>query len=99
MLLVVRCNYMTTKTQNKKSDRIVLSVHTKKTTAARLDSLAESTQRTKSALTNEALESFLDHQEWVVAEIEKGLADIDSGRVIKQADLLVWAKKLKKKSR
>ena len=88
---------MTTQTQNKnkKSDRVVLSVHTKKTTAARLNKLAKSIGSTKSALKNEALEIFLDHQEWVAAEIEKGLADIEAGLVIEQAEMLEWAKNLK----
>lgn len=89
---------MTTKTQNKgnkKNNRAVLSVHTKLSTSVRLEKLAESMHSTKSALANEALESFLDNQEWVVGEIKKGLADVKAGRVIKQAEMLEWAKSLK----
>ena len=89
----------TKKTKTKKSDRTVLSVHTKKTTSARLDRLAKSTHSTKSALANEALESFLDHQEWVVSEIKKGVADIDAGRIIEHAEMIEWAKNLKKSSK
>ena len=69
------------------ADRAVLSVHTKPETSERLSRLAETSGRTKSALANEALETFLDHQEWMTAEIEKGMADARAGRVIEHADM------------
>lgn len=73
------------------SNRAVLSVHTKPETSERLGRLAERSGRTKSALANEALETFLDHQDWMAAEIEAGLADARAGRVIGHDDLRAWA--------
>lgn len=89
---------MTTKAQMKKKERVVLSVHTQKDTSARLESLAEAAHSTKSALVNQAIESFLNHQEWVVAEIEKGMDDINAGEVIAQSDMKAWAASLRKAS-
>lgn len=71
--------------------RAVLSVHTSPETSERLGRLAERSGRTRSALANEALETFLDHQDWMAAEIEKGLADAGAGRVIGHDDLRAWA--------
>ena len=87
---------MTTKAQLKKKERVVLSVHTQKDTSVRLENLAEVTHSTKSSLVNQAIESFLDHQEWVVSEISKGMDEVDAGHVIAQSDMKAWATTLKK---
>ncbi len=74
--------------------RAVLSVHTKPETSERLGALAKSSGRTKSALANEALEAYLAQQEWMIAEIEAGIADADAGRVSEHADVKSWAASL-----
>lgn len=76
------------------ADRKVLSVHTKPETSERLGRLAKLSGRTKSSLANEALETFLEHQEWMAAEIEKGLADARAGRVIAHEEIRAWAASL-----
>jgi len=86
---------MTTRTSKTKKGRSVVSIHTKPQTSRRLSDLANATGKTRSALANDALESFLDHQEWVEKEIQKGLADVKTGKVIEQADMIAWAKDLK----
>jgi len=46
----------------------------------RLDALAEATDRSNSFLAAEAIESYLDLQEWQVQGIKDGLRDLDEGR-------------------
>ena len=45
----------------------------------RLDRLAEATQRPKSSLASEAIEVFVDLNEWQLGEIEKAIAEADRG--------------------
>ncbi|MGO3110046.1 MAG: CopG family ribbon-helix-helix protein [Sphingobacterium sp.] len=42
--------------------------------------LAESTGRTKSWLTNQAIQSYLDRELWQVNEIKKAINEADSGQ-------------------
>jgi len=70
--------------------RAVLSVHTKLETKDKLEALARATSRTKSALANEALEQYVAHQEWLIREIEQGVAGADRGELIGDADLEAW---------
>ena len=90
---------MTTKTSKAKTNpkRSVVSIHTKPQLNKRLSALAVATGQTKSSLANDALESYLDHQEWVVKEIKRGIESAKAGRVIEHADMLAWAKSLGKK--
>ena len=45
----------------------------------RLERLASATQRSKSWLAVDAIQHYLELQEWQVAEIEEGLAEADAG--------------------
>jgi predicted transcriptional regulator len=45
----------------------------------RLDRLAEATERTRSWLALDAIRSYVEEQEWQVAEIERGVRDADAG--------------------
>ena len=49
-----------------------------------LESLAQSTARSKSFVTLEALTSYLKAQSWQVKEIEAGLAEAEQGDVAQQ---------------
>jgi predicted transcriptional regulator len=53
----------------------------------RLEKLAEATHRSKSFLMGHALESFLDANEWQIAEIKRGVAEIRDGQVTPHADV------------
>lgn len=77
-------------------NRAVVSVHTKPETSERLGELARAAGRTKSALANEALESYISHQEWMIAEIRKGIAEADAGRVIEHAEMTAFVASLSK---
>lgn len=48
---------------------------------ARLDKIAEITQRSKSFLASEAINEYLKVQEWQLAEIKRGVAEADEGQL------------------
>lgn len=58
----------------------------KSETKTRLDKLAEATRRSKSFHIGHALESFLDANEWQIAEIKRGLEKIRDGKITPHAD-------------
>lgn len=45
----------------------------------RLDRLAQATQRSKSFLAAQALQEFVDLNEWQVAEVESAIREADNG--------------------
>lgn len=49
---------------------------------AALDALADSLDRDRTYLLSEAVQAYLDHQQWQLDEIRAGLADADAGRVV-----------------
>jgi predicted transcriptional regulator len=56
-----------------------ITVHLPDETAARLDRLADKPSKPADSVAAEAIEGFLAHEEWQVAEIETGLAEADRG--------------------
>lgn len=76
------------------AERSVISVHTDPETRERLERLAKATRRSKSFLANEAITRFLDQEEWMIAEIEAGLADKVAGRVVTHEAVTDWAASL-----
>ena len=55
-----------------------LTVRVKTTTKKRLDALARATRRSKSYVIEEALEQYLDVNEWQIKSIEAALTEADS---------------------
>lgn len=55
------------------------TVRVKDETASKLDQLAEKLDRSRSYMAAEAIEAFIEQQEWQLAEIEAGLAEADRG--------------------
>jgi predicted transcriptional regulator len=45
----------------------------------RIDALANSMGRSRNWLVNEAIDSFLEYQEWFAAEVREGIAAADRG--------------------
>lgn len=45
----------------------------------RIDALANTMGRSRNWLVNEALDSFLEYQEWFAAEVREGIAAADRG--------------------
>lgn len=64
------------------ADRATVTFHTSPETKARLERLATVTRRSKSFLTNEAVEQYLAAEEEFVAAVHAGLADAEAGRVL-----------------
>ncbi len=54
----------------------------------RLGKLAEHTHRTRSFLAGEAIAGYVDRELEIVAGIERGLTDMDAGRVVPHEDVM-----------
>jgi len=59
--------------------RATLSFRTEAETRDRLDRLARSLQRDRSFLINEAVEQYLELQDWQEAQIRAGIEEADRG--------------------
>jgi predicted transcriptional regulator len=64
------------------SSRATVTFHTSPEVKARLDVLASRTRRSKSFLTNEAVERYLSEEEDFIRDVELGLTEADSGQVL-----------------
>ena len=56
----------------------------------RLEKLAKATHRTRSWLAADAVASYVEQQQWQLAEIEAGIKDADTERVIPHKDVKRW---------
>ncbi len=50
-------------------------------TASKLNQIAEKLDRSRAYMAAEAIEAFVEQQEWQLAEIEAGLAEADRGKL------------------
>lgn len=57
-----------------------ISVHVDDATFKLVGQIAERDDRSKSWVVTNALKRQLAHERWMIAEIEKGLAELDSGK-------------------
>jgi predicted transcriptional regulator len=51
-------------------------------TLKRLDGFARATSRSRTWVINQAIERYLDYEEWFVGEVEAALAEAKSGKVV-----------------
>ena len=56
-----------------------ISITIKDSNATKLERLAEAMDRSRSWVVNEALEQYLEHQDWMDRKTEEVIADIDAG--------------------
>lgn len=63
------------------------TVRVKDDVADKLDQLAEKMDRSRSYLTAQAIEDYIERETWQLAEIEAGLAEADRGEFASDADL------------
>lgn len=49
---------------------------------AKLEALAQSTRRSKSYLAAEAIAAYVELNEWQIAEIQAGMAELESGNIV-----------------
>lgn len=64
-----------------------LNVRLPKELAAQLDALTKATGRTKSFLAVEALEAYIDQQNWQIAEVKAGIEEADRGEFATDAEM------------
>jgi predicted transcriptional regulator len=50
-------------------------------TLARVDGLANTLSRSRSWVINQAIERFLDYEEWFVQEVKDGLEEVERGDI------------------
>ena len=53
---------------------------------AKLEALARSTKRSKSYLAAEAIAAYVELNEWQIADIQAGIAELDRGDVLSEAE-------------
>jgi predicted transcriptional regulator len=56
----------------------------------RLEKLAKSTGRTRSFLAAEALNEYLDVNEWQVAGVKRAMASLDRGECVSHKEIKDW---------
>ena len=54
----------------------------------RIDGLATTLSRSRSWVINQAIERFMDYEEWFVQEVTDGLKEIDQGKVATDDDVV-----------
>ena len=75
------------------------TVRVKDETASKLDQLAEKLDRSPSYRAAEAIEAFVEQQEWQLAEIEAGLTEADRGEFASDEDVAKVVRKYVKSAR
>lgn len=69
-----------------------LSLRLSAKTKSKLATLARHTRRTSSFLANEAITAYVEHELAIVEGIERGLADMQAGRVTSHIDAMKQAR-------
>ncbi len=66
------------------ADTTIVTVRIDGGLKAKLEALARSTKRSRSYLAAEAIAAYVELNEWQIAEIEAGIAELDGGQVISE---------------
>jgi RHH-type rel operon transcriptional repressor/antitoxin RelB len=64
------------------ADTTIVTARINAALRAKLEALARSTKRSKSYLAAEAIAAYVELNEWQIAEIEAGIAELDGGEVL-----------------
>ena len=67
-----------------------LSVRLDSTVKKRLDALAQHSRRSKSFLAAEAIAAYVQAEEWQLAEIRRGLKELDAGQTVSHERVSTW---------
>ncbi len=70
---------------------MTISLRLKLPSKKRLEKLAERTGRSRSFLAMQAIDDYLDAQEWQVEGIRASLRSADAGRVVDHSRVAAWA--------
>lgn len=73
------------------ADTTTMTVRLDVATKERLEALARSTKRSASLLAAEAIEAFVDVDEWQVEGIEQAVAEADAGgAAVPHGEMVAW---------
>ncbi len=64
------------------------SIRVEQDTLERLDRLARSMDRSRSWIVHQAIQQYLDYEDWFVEEVEKGIAAADRGELISHGEVM-----------
>jgi predicted transcriptional regulator len=78
-----------------KSKEEIVSVRLKGGVSKRLEALAEATDRSRSFLAAEAIEQYLELQEWQIQAVQVGLAQAEAGQFATPAQVKAAFKRAK----
>jgi predicted transcriptional regulator len=59
----------------------------------RVDGLAKVLSRSRSWVINQAIDRFLEYEEWFVREVEDGLAEVEKGEVASHEEVVATFRK------
>lgn len=66
----------------------VTSIRVEERKLKRLDRLARSLDRPRSWVLGQAIDRFIEHEEWFAREVERGVAQADRGELIPHDDVI-----------
>jgi predicted transcriptional regulator len=67
-----------------------ISIRIDAETKKRLDALSKRSRRSKSLLAAEAIAAYVDVEEWLLGEIQQGVADLESGKQVSHDRIAKW---------
>jgi RHH-type transcriptional regulator, rel operon repressor / antitoxin RelB len=67
-----------------------LSIRIDPNTKKRLDALSRRSKRSKSFLAAEAITAYVESEEWQFGELQAGIAELESGRVVSHERVSKW---------
>ena len=67
-----------------------LTLRVDKATRQRLDRLAKATSRTRAYLAADAIQRYLDQNEWQTEAIQEGVASAEAGELVEHDQVSTW---------
>jgi predicted transcriptional regulator len=65
-----------------------ISIRLDEATREKLDALAQSQDRSRSWVVNDAIQAYFEHQDWIVEAIKVGIADAEAGRLVPHEEVM-----------
>ncbi len=90
MIQCLRCKHWKQIVGKAAGKSVSLAFRVAPESAERLEALSAATDRPRSWLLEQALDTYLDEQAWQIAQIEEGLGDTDAGRTIPHKRIREW---------
>lgn len=74
------------------------SIRLEEKTLRRLDRLAQAMDRPRSWVLEQAIEHYLDYEEWFVREVERGITEADRGHLVSHEEVMSDLRKRARKA-